>query len=448
MYLLISYLFKFVNMDPGSVKIFTISDVPRLRYIAELILGEILGLSWEIVTDKRKLGKHPVINYSGLDLNGALKIYPHGLLSETGLNNHKPEVSEWQGLPVFFQATAGSDIPFDIFAASFFLVSRYEEYLGFEPDQFGRFKASQSFAYRNKFLTKPVIDLWSRELAKALLARFRNMTFRKNLFRSMVTIDVDQPFAYLGKDLFRSIGGLLQDVSHKAGKAGERYRTVAKGEKDPYDIYDYIFEMIDKHGTDVRFFIPTGNRSSYDKNPSWQNEDYRRLIMRISQKFSTGLHPSFAASENYSVLLTEKQRLHSVVSRDILLSRFHYINMRFPDSFRNLIKAGINEDYSMGYPEEPGFRASISRPFFFYDVVEDKKSELRIFPFQVMDGTLLQYKGLTPEASGELITEIIDETRKAGGLFVSIWHNTSLLENQEGKKWRNTFELMLKLQIK
>ena len=65
-----------------------------------------------------------------------------------------------------------------------------------------------------------------------------------------------------------------------------------------------------------------------------------------------------------------------------------------------------------------------------------------------MDGTLLQYKGLTPEASGELITEIIDETRKAGGLFVSIWHNTSLLENQEGKKWRNTFELMLKLQIK
>ena len=433
-------------MDPGSVKIFTIRDVSRLRYIAELILGEILGLSWEIVTDKRKLGKHPVINYSGVDLNGAFKIYPHGLLSETGLHDHKPEVSDWKGLPVFFQAPAGSDIPFDIFAASFFLVSRYEEYLRFEPDQFGRFSASQSLAYKNKFLTKPVIDLWARELAKALLSRFQNMTFKRNLFRSMVTIDVDQPFVYLGKDLFRSIRGLLQDVSHKAGKAGERYRTVAKGERDPYDVFDYTFEMFENNGTDVRFFIPTGNRSSYDKNPSWQNQDFRRLILRISQKFSTGLHPSFIASENYSVLLNEKQRLHSVVSRDVTLSRFHYIKMRFPDSYRNLIKAGINEDFSMGYPEEPGFRAGISRPFFFYDVNDDRKSGLRITPFQVMDGTLIQYKGMTPEASGELITEMINETRRAGGLFVSIWHNTSLLENPEGKKWRSIFESMLKLQ--
>ena len=56
-------------MDPGPIKIFTVRDVPRLRYIAEIILGEILGLSWEIVTDKRKLGKNPVINYSTEDLN-------------------------------------------------------------------------------------------------------------------------------------------------------------------------------------------------------------------------------------------------------------------------------------------------------------------------------------------------------------------------------------------
>jgi len=433
-------------MDPGPVKIFTFRDVPRLRYVAEIILGEILGLSWEIVTDKRKLGKNPVINYSGEDLNGSFKIQPHGLLAETGLKSYEPSVSEWKGLPVFFQAQEGSDLPFDIFAASFFLLSRYEEYLGSEPDRFGRFRASQSFACRNNFLLRPVIDLWTKELAKALLVRFQNMTFKRNIFRSLLTIDVDQPFAYLGKDLFRCLGGFFRDMSNKTGKAGERYRTVAKGEKDPYDVFDYIFEFIEKNRSDVRFFIPTGNHSSFDNNPSWQSEDYKRLITLISQKYSIGLHPSFAASENASILLTEKQRLQSIVSKEILISRFHYIKIRFPESYKNLISSGINEDYSMGYPDEPGFRAGIARPFYFYDLVEEKKTSLRVFPFQVMDGTLYQYKGLAPEDSDEIIANIINETRKVGGLFVSIWHNTSLLDDFQWKKWRNTFELMLKLQ--
>lgn len=433
-------------MDIGPVKIFTVSDVPRLRYIAEIILGDILGLSWEIVTDKRKLGKNPVINYSAEDLNNSFKICPHGLLSETGLKSHEPVVSEWKGLPVFFQTPAGSDLPFDIFAASFLLVTRYEEYLAFEPDKFGRFSASQSFAFRNNFLSKPVIDLWARELAKTLLVRFQNMTFKRNSFQSMLTIDIDQPFAYLGKDIFRTLGGLFQDVSHKTGKAIERYRTITKGERDPYDVFDYIFETIEKFRADIRFFIPTGTRSIYDKNPSWQNEDYRRLITRISQRFSIGLHPSFAASDNHSILLSEKQRLQSIISKDIMQSRFHFIKMRFPESYRNLIAVGINEDYSMGYPDEPGFRASIARPFYFYDIIEERKSELRIYPFQVMDGTFFQYKGMNPQSSDEAISGIISETSKAGGLFVSIWHNTSLLDNTEWKKWRNTFELMLKLQ--
>ena len=55
---------KFVYMEVKPVKIFTSQNSPRLRFIADLILNEILGLSWEIITDKRKLGKFPVINYS------------------------------------------------------------------------------------------------------------------------------------------------------------------------------------------------------------------------------------------------------------------------------------------------------------------------------------------------------------------------------------------------
>lgn len=433
-------------MDAGPVKIFTIRDVPRLRYIAEIILGDILGLNWEVVTDKRKLGKNPVINYSNEDLNGSFRIHPHYLLFETGLKSQDTTVGEWKGLPVFFQTPAGSDLPFDIFAASFFLVSRYEEYLDFEPDKYGRFSASQSFSFRNNFLVRPVIDLWSRELAKTLITKFQSMAFRRNNFRSLVTLDVDLPFAYLGKDIIRSVGAFLSDVGRYSGKAGQRYRTVAKSEKDPWDVFDYIFEMIGKNGSDAKFFIPTGERSSYDKNPSWKNEDFRKLIRKIVNRFPVGLHPSFAASDSNATLTVEKTRLQSIVGKDIVMSRFHFIKMRFPESCRNLVKAGISEDYSMGYPDEPGFRAGIARSYYFYDIQEEKKTGLKLIPFQIMDVTLSQYKAMKPEDANETIAEIINETRKAGGQFVSIWHNTSLLDLPEWKRWRDTFELMLKIQ--
>jgi len=100
----------------------------------------------------------------------------------------------------------------------------------------------------------------------------------------------------------------------------------------------------------------------------------------------------------------------------------------------------------MGYPEEPGFRAGIARPFLFYDLLEEVQTELTVVPFQIMDATLYQYKKLNPESAGEVIRNLINETRHAGGLFVSLWHNTSLLESSEWKEWRDLFEMMLQIQ--
>jgi hypothetical protein len=54
-------------------------------------------------------------------------------------------------MPVFCQRQIG-DLPFDPLAATFYLVSRYEEYLPFIPDEHGRFPAKQSFAFSNGFL--------------------------------------------------------------------------------------------------------------------------------------------------------------------------------------------------------------------------------------------------------------------------------------------------------
>lgn len=439
-------MYKFVIMEMRPVKIYSTENIPRLKYIADIIIGDILGLPWEIITDKRKLGKSTIINYSDEKIPGAFSIKPDSILFEKGVIPKEILVTEWKGLPVFFPTSSDSDFPFDLFAASFFLVSRYEEYCEFKPDNHGRFSAAESVAYKYNFLGIPVVDLWAKELARALLRKFNNLAFKRNEYKALLTIDTDQPFAYVGKGLIRSIGGLLRDLRNNSAKTGERYRIVAKGEKDPYEVFDYIFENIDRDNVNVRFFIPVGDHSEYDKNPSWKNDDYRKLIHRIAFKYKTGYHPSYEAAGNDALISSEIVRLKSILGNEVRLSRFHYIRLFIPQSYRNINNAGILEDYSMGYPDEPGFRAGIARPFHFYDVLLDQKTKLKIFPFQVMDNTLYNYKKLDPAAARSVIVKLVSETRKVGGLFVSIWHNTSLLDGQEWQGWRGVFEFMLKTQ--
>jgi hypothetical protein len=216
--------------------------------------------------------------------------------------------------------------------------------------------------------------------------------------------------------------------------------------KDPYEVYDYILGCIENYSSDTRFFFPTGDHSKYDKNPSWKSLEYRDLINKIAAKFNIGIHPSYYAGEKYQLLGSETGRLKTMAGKDINSCRYHFLRLFMPFSYRNLTLQGITEDFSMGYPDEPGFRAGIARPYFFYDLAEDKQTSLKIIPFQVMDGTLFQYKNLEPVTAGDVIFRLIDETRRVGGLFVSIWHNTSLLDTPEWKGWREIFEQMLKEQ--
>lgn len=433
-------------MDIKPVKIFAVSDSPRLRYIAGVILGDILGLDWDITTDKRKLGKNPVINYSTEELKGGFKICPASLLFEKGITAKDITVDRWKGIPVFFQTDTSSDIPFDIFAASFYMISRYEEYLNNDPDEYGRYRAASSLAFKNGFLQMPVVDLWAKELSKVLVTKFPFLAFRRNEYKSVLTIDTDEPFAYLGKNLLRSVGGIFKDLVNKKDGPSDRMKVMTHTIKDPYQIYDYIEENITRHNIKAVFFFPTGDRTKYDNNPAWRNEEYRRLIARISGKFEIGMHPSFNATTNLVLIQKELKRLYNIAAKEISSSRFHFLRLLIPESYRTLMKAGIREDYSMGYPDEPGFRAGIARPYYFYDIHHDEQTDLKIIPFQVMDCTFYKYKKLDTAASSEIIHQLIDETRKAGGLFISIWHNTSLLESPEWHGWREVFESMLKKQ--
>ena len=436
---------KFVVMATKKLRIYAPDITPRLEYTAGVIFDTVLGISFELTSDRRRIGTGPSIIYSGEKVKDQFVIRPSGLLSDTGVSFPDPVVSFADGMPLLYSSDDGT-IPFDLFSAVFYMLSRYEEYHHFAPDVHGRFQGSGSLAGRNGFLRQPVVEIWARYLAGELVRRFPVLTIRHNEYSSLVTVDVDQPFAYRSRGFLRSVGGLMKGLTGTGAKPSERLKTMTGGKDDPYDSFGWIEEQLRNSGSNALFFFPTGDQGEYDHNPPHRDHDYGEIIRKYDSLFGSGLHPSYRSAGRAKLLRTEAERYRNITGHYPDKARQHWLLLSIPETYQAWEEAGITHDYTMGFSDEPGFRAGIARPFPFYDLSRERRTGITVVPFQVMDGTLRQYMHLSPDSAIGVIEELIGATRKAGGLFVAIWHNTSLNEGNGWEGWRRVFLEMLSVQ--
>ena len=418
---------------------------PRLEYTAGVIFSTILGINYEITSDRRKIGSSPAVNYTGEKVKDQFVVRPCGLLGTTGIDSTRPEVSYVEDMPVLFAAEGGS-IPFDLFSAVFYMLSRYEEYLPYSPDAHGRFPGAASLAHRGGFLRMPVVEIWSRYLALELVKHYPVLTIRHNEYSVVATVDVDQPFAYRSRGFLRSMGGLVKGLAGVGAKPADRLRTMTGEMADPYDSFGYIEEKLKAGGCDAIFFFPTGDQGEYDHNPPFRDHEYGLIIRKYDSMFGSGLHSSYRSAGRLKTLKMEAERFTAITGHHADKVRQHWLLLNMPDTYREFGEAGFRNDYTMGFHDEPGFRAGIARPFPFYDLMNETITSLTVVPFQVMDVTLRQYMHLQPAAALEVVSSLITATRRVGGLFVSIWHNTSLNEGNGWEGWRHVFEEMLDMQ--
>ena len=170
---------------------------------------------------------------------------------------------------------------------------------------------------------------------------------------------------------------------------------------------------------------------------------FKDLVRQVQSFSDPGIHPSYRASDDISELKNELGALSEISESEITHSRQHFLKFRLPGSYRKYIMAGINEEYSMGYASRAGFRTGTSRPFFFYDLQEEKETELRVNSFQVMDRTLKDYMKLSPEQALEKILTIAGAVRETGGKFTCIWHNDAFSDYGEWKGWKDVYLQMI-----
>ena len=227
----------------------------------------------------------------------------------------------------------------------------------------------------------------------------------------------------------------------------KRKLVFAGKEKDPYDTYDYLDSVFEGNEDKVKFFFLLADYGRFDKNIAHSNKKYRELIKRTALKYDVGIHPSFASSKKGGKkrVKVEKQRLEEIVGVPISISRQHFLMLKFPKTYKRLLNANINEDYTLGYSARTGFRAGICTPYYYYDLKNETTTNLKIIPFQIMDGTLKHYLQLNPDDALAEIRKVMQEVKNVGGTFVSVWHNETVNDLGQWKGFRKVFEEMNKL---
>jgi hypothetical protein len=435
------------------ILVYSPKNSSRITYSLGLLLDTLLGMSWEFAPNLEAFRGYegPKINYGGSPENvPGMYIAASGLLSERSIRSFTPGMEVDGDLPLLFPSDSTKcSMGFDPFSAAFYMASRYEEYLPFQGDRFGRFEAAESFAFKNGFLGLPVVDHWAMRLGKALVKFYPGLVIPQRAFAFLPTIDVDVAYAYSGRGGLRILLGSLSSLARRdVGELKQRFRVLTGKEVDPFDTYDLQLAWHGEFGLKTHYFFLCGDFGPFDRNIAFYSSAFHRLVKRISDYAIVGLHPSFATGEDPQRLTTEVRRLSSILNREVRFSRQHYLRLQLPRTYQDLIRNNITHDFSMGFASRPGFRAGTCTPYFFYDLEKEADTNLKVFPLAVMDGTLRDYMGLGPGDAAVQIREIIRQVKQVNGTFISLWHNDSLSDTGPWKGWRDLYRELLELAAK
>jgi len=407
--------------------------------MADFAGKELCGQPFRLTTDKQELtaAQGLRINYSDELFPGIYQIRPHALLLEQDI---KPqEINFVDGELPFFFPTDG-DHAFDILAASFYLVSRYEEYLPHPKDVYGRFDHKASLAFNQHFLHRPLVNEWFSALRVRL-----NVTNNRQ-FTFLPTYDIDIAWSYQHKGWKRNTGGLIRDLlKGQFGRISERLAVLRGKSQDPFACYGWLNGLHETHHLRTYYFFLLAEKTGkLDKNISPDNTALKALVADHAIRYPVGIHPSWQSGDTTFLLGKEIQRLYDITGQPVQASRQHYIRFSLPETFRLLIENGIRFDFSMGYGTINGFRASVCTPYNWYDLSREESTELMLFPFCFMDANSFYEQRDDDATALNEMQRLFAVTKKEKGVCSIIWHNTFLGTDPLYKGWREVYEIFIR----
>ena len=413
-------------------------NIPEVAYTFHCLLSVFLGLRYEIVIDDEACDYTITCNFQTLQIanfffkdDRVQQLYQHDNLP-SAVNFSDIELENIQFSQVIFfgnsswsKQESGFKWGNDIVAASFYMLTRWEETVIENKDEHNRFLAIDSLAYKNNFLHRPIVNEYV-EILYHILKSFGLDQIRKvRKYTTLATHDVDRPFllnSTLGK--IRSIGASLL-IRRNKEEIKLRAQNIVTG-TDPFDTFDLLMDMSESIGEKAHFFFMAGGETEFDNFYQLGEQAVIDLIKRIKERnHCIGIHPSYNTYNNTEMLSSEIDALKMATGMEVTASRQHYLRFDTSSTWNNLEDADVRWDSTMGYPDEAGFRSGVCYTYPLYDIYNRKQLNLLEKPLIVMDATLLRYEKLQIEQALSRVENLQKEVHRYQGEFVFLWHNSS-----------------------
>lgn len=399
------------------------------RYIIHVLLGEFLGLEYQI--ELAEIQDYEIhINDKTLRIRDELFHHFPDYLTPEAI---PAEVKRYKGVPILYgkpeicQEGEGIECLIDIFGSSFFMLSRFEERITPKRDEFGRFPESEVFCIKHGFAHQPVVNYYAEWLWEMLAqAGFRGER-KKWDYRLLLTHDIDSLYFWSKATWWRRFSKAWGQYHNykQALKELLVYLGVRIGAlKDPWDKFDYFMNIARKLNTKAHFFFMSGGCSEFD-NRYAIGEAKGAISKILHQGHIVGIHPSYNSYNSPMMLEREKRALGEASQSDILCGRQHYLRFNLPLTWRLWEEAGMEWDSTMGFSEYVGFRCGVCYPFSVFDVEQKRHLKLIERSLVIMDCALPREKENDRATMRVCARNLTSECKKFGGEMVILWHNSS-----------------------
>ncbi len=333
----------------------------------------------------------------------------------------------------------------DIIAATFFMLSRWEETVVARRDVHGRFPASASVAYNQGFLDRPIVDEYALILQAWLKLILTSWEPRGCQFLVKLSHDID--YVYRFPNWIAALRIFARDLV-KRRDPGAAWRTSAEAAMEAIAPRSGAYfrgiltlaRMSKTYGlSNDAFYFMAVNPASQDSNYNPASPLVSECIQELREEgFEIGLHAGYDTLNNLQRLAEEKARLDAVLGSAQYGGRQHYLRFQVPQTWRHWDQVGLVYDSTMGYADHEGFRCGTCHAFRPFDLEEDRELDVWEQPLIVMDQTLKAYRRLSPEQGEAQILELAQRCKRVGGTFTLLWHNTSL--SREWHRWRDIYQ--------
>ena len=318
----------------------------------------------------------------------------------------------------------------DIIATTFFMLTRWEETVDSKRDQYERFPAYASVAYKQGFLDRPIVDEYALVLRDWIKVLRPNWEPTQHKFSIRLSHDIDALSQFPNIKSFQRtfVGDIVKRGNPKRAWHNVQDYTaqfVAPMQTQYVQGIDKLSKLSNQHGLKSAFYFMAATPAPYDNGYDIRSSVVRYCIDNLrEQGHEIGFHPGYHTLGNPELLRIEKLRLDAVLGETKYGGRQHYLRFCVPNTWRSWADLGLTYDSTLGYAAHEGFRCGTCHSFRPFDVERNCEINLVEYPLIVMDQTVYNYRGLSGNDGLRVIQKLARRCQQVEGVFSLLWHNT------------------------